>query len=232
MRLVADSVAQMRQAANTSLITHPLNLALLVGVLSLVARYMYDQRHDIGIVGTTCAGMVMVSLALCRYATHGYILAAEDIDWNWLDAADVIVTKFGDEMIGTVIIDWVSGESRQRRKKAWRGEIKGWTVRLKYRQKGVGAALLEDAVKESRKKGAETIEFAEVHASKWSASNSAKQQSDLATQIRSAYFLTCTTASSTSEKRGQGSCCKTCSKPVRASQGGREEVAREMLLIA
>jgi GNAT superfamily N-acetyltransferase len=40
-------------------------------------------------------------------------------------------------------------------------------VRLRYRGKGVGAALLEDAVKEARKKGAESLEFAEDHASEF-----------------------------------------------------------------
>jgi ribosomal protein S18 acetylase RimI-like enzyme len=166
LKLVADSVAQMRQLANSALIFHRLNMAIAVAVISLLARYLLEWKRDIVVTATTCSGLVMVCFALCRYATQGYLLAAESISWDWLGNADVLVTKFGDEVIGTVIIDWVSGESRQRRKKAWRGEIKGWAVRLKYRGKGVGSALLEEAVKESRKKGAETIEFAEDHASK------------------------------------------------------------------
>lgn len=166
MKLVADSVAQMRQTANSSLIFHWLNLTVAIAVLSLIARYMLDRKNDLTVVGTTCTGLVMAVLALCRYATQGYITAAEEINWDWLGSAEVIVTKFGDEVIGTVVMDWVSSESRQRRKKAWRGEIMAWTVRLRYRQKGVGAALLEEAVKDSRRKGAETIEFAEDHASR------------------------------------------------------------------
>ena len=108
----------------------------------------------------------MILFVLCRYLTAPYIVAAEQINWEWLGTADVIVTKFGDEIIGTVIIDWISGDSRQKLKKPQKGEIKGWAVRLRYRKKGVGGALLEEAVKESRKKGAETMEFAEDHASK------------------------------------------------------------------
>ena len=167
LRLVADSVAQMRQTANSALIYHPLNLTIAVGLVSLIIRFMMDQKYDKTIIGTTCAGLVMILLAGSRYLTQAYIYTAEEINWAWLGQADVLVTKFGDEVIGTVIIDWVSGESRQRRKKAWRGEIKGWTVRLKYRRKGVGTALLEEAIKESRRKSAETIEFAENHASEW-----------------------------------------------------------------
>lgn len=166
MKLVADSVAQMRQAANSALIFHPLNMAVLVAVLSLVARFMHDRKYDSVTIGTTCSGLFMVFLALCRYATNGYLLAAEEINWEWLGNADVFITKFGDEIIATIIIDWLPDDSRQKRKKAWRSEVKGWTVRLKYRRKGVGAALLEETVKECRKKGAETIEFSEDHASK------------------------------------------------------------------
>lgn len=166
LKLVADSVAQMRQSANTGLIFHPLNMTVAVAIISLLARFMYDRGYDWVTIGTTCSGLIMVLLALCRYATQGYLLAAEDINWDWLGGADVIITKFGDEIIGTVMIDWLSDESRQKRKKAWRGEIKAWTVRLRYRGKGVGLALLEDAMKECRRQGAETIKFSQNHASK------------------------------------------------------------------
>ncbi|TKA76874.1 hypothetical protein B0A55_03196 [Friedmanniomyces simplex] len=165
LKLVADSIAQMRQAANNALVWHPLNMAVGVALLALVARYTYETRQDKTITGLTCAGIIMVFLASFRYLTQGYLFAAEAIDWEWLGDADVIVTKFGDEVIGTVVVQWVSGEGRAKRKKAWRGEIIGWTVRLKYRKKGVGGALLEEAVKEAKKKGAETMEFADDHAS-------------------------------------------------------------------
>ena len=167
LKLVADSIAQMRQVANNSLIYHPLNLAILIAILSVIARFMMGRGQQVFLIGTTCTGFIMIELVLIRYATQNYLWAAEKVNWNWLDNSDVIVTKFGDEVIGAVIIEWLSGESRQKRKKAWRGEIKAWTVRLRYRGKGVGSALLEEAVKESRKKSAESVEFADDHASKW-----------------------------------------------------------------
>ncbi|KAK0311442.1 hypothetical protein LTR01_003438 [Friedmanniomyces endolithicus] len=165
LKLVADSIAQMRQNANNTLVWHPLNLAVGVALLALVARYTHEARQDKTVTALTCAGIIMIFLAGFRYLTQGYLFAAEAINWEWLGDADVIVTKFGEEVIGTVVVQWVSGEARGKRKKAWRGEVIGWTVRLRYRKKGVGGALLEEAVREARKKGPETtIEFAEEHA--------------------------------------------------------------------
>jgi len=164
LKLTADSVAQMRQAANRSLIWHPFNLAVGVAILALVARYIHERKHDKYLTGTTCAGIIMAFLTAFRYLTKDYLFRAETINFDWLGDADVLVTKFGDEVIGTVVVDWLSGESRTKRKKAWRGEIRAWTVRMKYRRKGVGSAVLEEAVREARRKGAESLEFAYDHA--------------------------------------------------------------------
>ncbi|KAK5748734.1 hypothetical protein LTS12_021175, partial [Elasticomyces elasticus] len=46
LKLVADSIAQMRQSANNSLIWHPLNSAVAIAILALVARYTYEARQD------------------------------------------------------------------------------------------------------------------------------------------------------------------------------------------
>lgn len=171
LKLVADSIAQMRQMANNSLIFHPLNLTVLVAVLSLAIRVLMSRGHDPFMIATTCTGVIMIALVVIRYVTQDYLWAAEMVKWDWLDNADVVVTRFGDEVIGTAIVEWVSGEGRQKRKKAWRGEIIAWTVRMKYRRKGVGTALLEEAVRHSRTKSAEALEFADEHASKQQLSN-------------------------------------------------------------
>ncbi|KAM3424367.1 hypothetical protein BST61_g11095 [Cercospora zeina] len=164
LKLVADSVAQQRQAANRALLSHPLNVAGIVGSLAFLARHMRNSSYDWMTTTLTCMGVLMAVMAGCRYATQEYIRAAEEINFDWLGDADILVTKFGDEVIGTVMVEWVSGESRTKKKKAWRGFVRAWTVRLKYRHKGVGAALLEDAVSAAKKKGAESLEFAEDHA--------------------------------------------------------------------
>jgi ribosomal protein S18 acetylase RimI-like enzyme len=226
LKLVADSVAQMGQTANTSLIQHPVNLAILVAILSLTARFLVDRGSEPALVGSTCAGAIVIGLALCRYLTRGYIFAAEEINWDWLGTADVIVTKFGDEVIGTVIIDWVStSDTRQKRKKAWRGEIKAWTVRLKYRKKGVGAALLDEAVKESRKKGAETIEFADEHASRWPFRIPDFASADFDVQTRPVSSPVYTIGSSMNESRERENCCGIFSNRALASGRESEEVA-------
>lgn len=165
LKLVADSVAQQRQLANQALLYSPLNLAILVGILAQVVRYMYDKQHDPFIIASSCLGLIMTYMAGTRFATKDYLFAAEEINWDWVGDSDFLITKFGDQVIGTAVIEWVSGESRQKRKKAWRGFIKAWTVGRKYRNKGVGSALLEDAIKEAKKKGAEGLEFDDLHAS-------------------------------------------------------------------
>lgn len=165
LKLVADSVAQQRQTANRALIYHPVNMSVMTAVLACAGRYLAYRGFDYMGIILTCMGIFMSFMAACRYLTQGYLNAAEDINLAWLGDADILVTKFGDEVIGTVMIDWISGESRTKKKKAWRGLIKAWTVRLKYRHKGVGRALLEDAVSAAKKKGAESLDFAENHAS-------------------------------------------------------------------
>lgn len=216
LKLVADSVAQMRQAANRALIFHPLNLALTVGVMTFVARWVYDAKRDWSLVGTSCAGVVMAMLAGYRWCTQGYLHSAETIDWDWIEGSDVIVTKFGDEIIGAVVVDWISGESsRQKRKKAWRGEIRAWTVRLKYRGKGVGAALLEDAVKEARKKSAESLEFADDHASEFHALKYFFYiKLTRYSQTPREYCQRSTTLNSMNGRGNHANCYKTCWRPV------------------
>jgi len=167
LKLVADSVAQMAQAANSSVIWHPLTLAVLIAIIAVVAQVVLRSTGQIGTAATTCTGLIMILLVLCRRISAPYVVEAEGINFEWLGEAQMIVTKFGDEIMGTVVIDWISPDSKQKKKKVQKGEIKGWAVRMRYRGKGVGSALLEEAVKESQKKGAETIEFAADHASEY-----------------------------------------------------------------
>ncbi|QIW99002.1 hypothetical protein AMS68_004520 [Peltaster fructicola] len=165
LKLVADSVAQLRQKANTTLLWHPMNMAVLVAVGSVFGAVLTRLGKDWIAVFMASAGLLMVYFAAARISTQKYLERAESLTREWLGDADVFVTKFGDDIIGALIVEWVSGDSRQKRKKLCRGEIKGWAVRMKYRGKGVGSALLEDAVQEAKAKGAENIEFAEDHAS-------------------------------------------------------------------
>lgn len=161
LKLVADSVAQMRQTASRALIFNVFNLAIYVLVLGIMSQLLYKTRSDAGIVFTTAAGITMAFLVGIRGATGGYLERAEKVGAELLENADVLVTKFGDEVIGTCILARTPVESSGKRRKGYKGEIKGWAVRIRYRGKGVGTYLLADAVEEAKKKGMESIEFSE-----------------------------------------------------------------------
>ncbi|TIA36073.1 hypothetical protein D6C79_08381 [Aureobasidium pullulans] len=163
LKLVADGVAQMRQTANRILMYNPYNLAAFFAFLAVVSNYLYKSRSDIGILFTTSAGLLMAAMVTVRRYTNPYIAIAEETHISLLDDADVLVTKFGEEVIGTVIMGWVDGETKGKRRK-WRAEIRGWAVRLRYRGKGEGMALLTEAVNLAKKKDADGIEFAPDHA--------------------------------------------------------------------
>ena len=71
----------------------------------------------------------------------------------------VIVSKWGEEIMGTVVLRFV--------KKERKGYVRAYTVRLRYRRKGVGEGLLEEAVKYVWGKGGRAVEFEEGHASEF-----------------------------------------------------------------
>ncbi|KAG9839560.1 hypothetical protein KCU98_g5259, partial [Aureobasidium melanogenum] len=163
LKLVADSIAQMRQTANRILMFNPFNLAAFIAFLAVVSQYLIKSRSDIGIMFTTSAGILMAAMVTVRRFTNPYIALAEEVHISMLEDADVLVTKYGSEVIGTVILGWVDAETKGKRRK-WRAEIKGWAVRIRYRGKGEGMALLQEAVNLAKKKDADGISFAPDHA--------------------------------------------------------------------
>lgn len=166
LKLVADSIAQQRQTASRILIFHPLSLGIFSVVLALVTQWIYKDQSDIARVLTTWAGLTMAYLLVVRLFTKDYLTLAEEINWDWLGGDRIMVTKFGDEVIGALVLGWVAGEGRgSRRKRTGRGLIRAWTVKLRYRGKGVGTGLLEEAVSIATEKGGDGIDFAEEHAS-------------------------------------------------------------------
>ncbi|KAI9821834.1 MAG: hypothetical protein M1827_002416 [Pycnora praestabilis] len=172
LKLVADSVAQQRQTASRALIFHPLCLGVFGVVLAGVAQVLLvggGPRSHVAIIGTTWAGLTMAFLLIVRWATSGYIDLAERISWTWLQddeskTDEVIVTKFGDEIIGAAVLRIVLEGGKGRRKKMGRGVLRAWTVRLRFRGKGVGEGLLEESLKLIKGRGAEGLTFAEDHA--------------------------------------------------------------------
>lgn len=192
LHIIADSVAQQRQLASQAVIFHPGIIALAILLLGLVGQRFYKgSNSDLAIIGTTSAGVIMSLLITVRYFTRGYIDEAESVGtWKWLekgrdtsdsvgDEDDIFLSKFGDQPIGALIIRGIreanlngsaNSSPRKRRQNSSgknspiTGSIRGWAVKYRYRRKGVGTELLEQAIALCQEKGWQGPEFADDHA--------------------------------------------------------------------
>ncbi|EXJ76808.1 uncharacterized protein A1O5_01316 [Cladophialophora psammophila CBS 110553] len=183
LHLIADSIAQQRQLASATVIFHPLTLSALVLLLGLAYQNLYKgASSDWAIIGTTSAGILMAVLITVRWLTSGYIFEAERVGtWKWLNDGrdnpdksivgsedEILLTRFGGDIIGTIIVRGVrdsSGAAGKSRKNApVTGYIRAWTVKRRYRRKGVGQGLLEEAIALCQQKGWSGPEFADDHA--------------------------------------------------------------------
>ncbi|KAH8728825.1 hypothetical protein GQ44DRAFT_737517 [Phaeosphaeriaceae sp. PMI808] len=166
LRLVADSVAQQRQVSSKMLIFHPATLAAFGLIAAIAIQWTLKAYNDWLVAGTTVGGIAMTFLIFIRWMTGGYIGLAEDIDMEWLGDDRVIVVKWGEDIIGALVLGWADNDAAKKRGRRRRGKavIRAWTVKLKYRRKGVGESLLEEAVKIAGEKGADGILFDADHA--------------------------------------------------------------------
>lgn len=164
-------MAQQRQIAAKNLITHPINLAAYVLVVAIATRYLYTSPDDLFLLCMTLAVITMVALAGVRMAVGGYLSAAEGIDKDWLGEDKMVVVKWGEEVIGALVLGWADNsegaKKRGTRRRRGKAVVRAWTIRLKYRGKGVGEGLLEEAVKVAGNMGADGIVFDGEHASKF-----------------------------------------------------------------
>ena len=153
-----------------------------MGLLAVVGQWLYDgSMASYGIIATTYAGMFMAVLLSVRWASGGYIDLAEDVGtWKWFDWGgtlgtedDIILSKFGEEAIGTLVLRGVKSDdgsnvASPRKKKqnnqGLRGVVRAWTVKYRYRRKGIGLGLLEEAVKICAERGWSGPAFADDHA--------------------------------------------------------------------
>lgn len=166
LRLVADSVAQQRQVSSKALMFHPISLAGFLVLAAVATQLMLQWYQDMLMVGTTLGGITMTFLIAVRWMTGGYIALAEAINLDWLGSDRIMVVKWGDDIIGALVLGWADNDAAKKRGRRRRGKaiIRAWTVKLKYRGKGVGEALLEEAVKTAGERGAEGILFDGNHA--------------------------------------------------------------------
>lgn len=161
LKLVADSIAQQRQQASSSLATNPLLLSFLVASLAILYRYTWTSHiPDLGTAMMLASGLIMTYLLGIRHLTSGYLSAAESLNWDWLvdenGEEDVIIgTRFGTELIGALILHVepnISFGNGKKKKgsismKGGKGVIRAWTTKLKYRGKGIGGDMLREAVR-------------------------------------------------------------------------------------
>ncbi|CZS97472.1 uncharacterized protein RCO7_00225 [Rhynchosporium graminicola] len=186
LKLVADSIAQQRQFAARAIIFHPLTLFVYILLLGIISQFLYKTRGDLGILFTTAAGVTMACLVAVRGATGGYLALAEKLNWGFLggeggEEQDLIIgSRYGEELIGALVLrlekgsgggngGGANGKKRspsKAGKSGGNGVVRAWTVRNRYRGKGVGTELLEEAVNITREKLGNTagVGFAAEHA--------------------------------------------------------------------
>ncbi|RFU72639.1 acetyltransferase, gnat family [Trichoderma arundinaceum] len=175
LRLVADSIAQQRQAASAAIIFHPLCVAGLVAMCAGV--YRQYKHAGYGTLMTMICGVVIVYLSFVRFYTSRYIELAEKFRWrDWTTRPDgkedtIIAAVFGEEIIGAVVLRLKGTELNKKKGSAQassdgHGIIRAWTTKLRYRGKGVGSDLLHFAVQTTNRAfgPAASVEFAADHA--------------------------------------------------------------------
>lgn len=169
LKLIADSIAQQRQAASTAVIFHPLVVGAYLLLLCVLCQVLWKTRSDLGVVFTTAAGVTMACLVGVRALTNEYLILAEGINWGYLDNGEeddlLIGSIFGDEIIGVAVLR-LERNGNKKRKMGGKGFVRAWTTKLKYRGKGVATGLLEEVVRVTREKVGNSAEigFAVEHA--------------------------------------------------------------------
>ncbi|MCJ1433427.1 Mucin-2 [Xylographa pallens] len=160
LHLLASALAQRRQLACALVIRSPPFLAALALALGILLQATYTGRASLPLIGTTFAGIVMALLIAVRWLAGGYLDLAERVDWAWLGEDEVWVSLWGVEevVVGAVVVRTERERGGKRRR---RGVVRGWTVRLRERGRGVGRGLLEAVGRMGRERGWEGVEFEE-----------------------------------------------------------------------
>ncbi|TWU76615.1 hypothetical protein ED733_008158 [Metarhizium rileyi] len=163
LRLVADSVSEMRQRASKAVVFHPLSLAALIASYVAAYDFVYIPGRETGRALMLASGITMLYIAAVRFLTSGYDTLGEQIrDEDWLHEEDILLgARMGDALVGTVVLRLepkrapASGSKRKNhcRSASLRGGkvvIRAWTTKSKYRGQGVGKKLLDRAVRLAR----------------------------------------------------------------------------------
>ncbi|GAO19125.1 hypothetical protein UVI_02036040 [Ustilaginoidea virens] len=191
LRLIADSVSEMRPRAAKAVVFHPLCLAAMAASWLALHRLVYasDPEKDAARALMLASGITMLYVAAVRFVSCGYVKLADRIGLDWLRAEyggerDVILgARVGDSLVGALVLRLESKgpaaaspkrKSRSRSRcrsrsvslKGGKGIIRAWTVAPKHRGQGVGRDLLNEAVRLTRDRCGKDAQvgFAQQHA--------------------------------------------------------------------
>ncbi|KJK88846.1 hypothetical protein H633G_07284 [Metarhizium anisopliae BRIP 53284] len=149
LRLVADSVSEMRHRASKAVVLHPLCLAAVAAAHMAIYQFVYIPNRDASRALMLASGITMIYMATIRFLTSGYDTLAERMGCeDWLGA------DFGSE--DDIILGARMGEdlrksrSRSASLRGGKGVIRAWTTKPGYRGQGVGKKLLREAVRLAR----------------------------------------------------------------------------------
>ncbi|KID92168.1 acetyltransferase, GNAT family [Metarhizium guizhouense ARSEF 977] len=168
LRLVADSVSEMRHRASKAVVLHPLCLAAVAAAHMAIYQFVYIPNRDVSRALMLVSGITMIYMATIRFLTSGYDTLAERMgceDWLRADFGsedDIILgARMGEDLVGAVVLRLEpkrapatnpkrKSRSRSASLRGGKGVIRAWTTKPEYRGQGVGKKLLREAVRLAR----------------------------------------------------------------------------------
>ncbi|KJK80355.1 hypothetical protein H634G_04594 [Metarhizium anisopliae BRIP 53293] len=131
LRLVADSVSEMRHRASKAVVLHPLCLAAVAAAHMAIYQFVYIPNRDASRALMLASGITMIYMATIRFLTSGY---------------DTLAERMGSPATNPKR----KSRSRSASLRGGKGVIRAWTTKPGYRGQGVGKKLLREAVRLAR----------------------------------------------------------------------------------
>ena len=186
LRLVAESVSEMRVRASKAVFLHPLTLATLSASYAAIYRFSYLPSMDVNGALVLALSITILCMLFIRFLTSGFSSTAASIDSDWLRpdhsrSEDIILgARIDNSLVAALVLRLEikgvvpTAPKRKNRshsrsnsfKNGGKGIIRAWTTHVKHRGQGVGMDLLHEAVRLTRERCGKDaqIGFAQEHA--------------------------------------------------------------------